>query len=129
MAVWRNGQGAGAGLIVSAVLRFLSLTKQALRALAVRGPALFIFQADAAIRDHCVTGVQTCALPICRKHHRAAQQAPRTGPRAPRAPAPKRRLRAHRRPLERPELRARKGIATAAPGIEPAAGTDRKSVV
>src|SRR5437588_8020948 len=24
------------------------------------------FQAEAGIRDHCVTGVQTCALPICR---------------------------------------------------------------
>src|SRR5436190_7281070 len=25
---------------------------------------LFFFQAEAGIRDHCVTGVQTCALPI-----------------------------------------------------------------
>jgi len=23
------------------------------------------FQAEDGIRDHCVTGVQTCALPIC----------------------------------------------------------------
>src|SRR5260221_1799665 len=30
----------------------------------------FFFQAEDGIRDHCVTGVQTCALPIC--HH--AQQ-------------------------------------------------------
>src|SRR5947207_15274251 len=25
---------------------------------------LFLFQAEDGIRDHCVTGVQTCALPI-----------------------------------------------------------------
>src|SRR5438034_11676022 len=27
----------------------------------------FFFQAEDGIRDHCVTGVQTCALPICSK--------------------------------------------------------------
>src|SRR5947207_9038686 len=27
----------------------------------------FFFQAEDGIRDHCVTGVQTCALPICRE--------------------------------------------------------------
>src|SRR5437588_8551897 len=27
----------------------------------------FFFQAEDGIRDHCVTGVQTCALPICGK--------------------------------------------------------------
>src|SRR5260221_295769 len=27
--------------------------------------ASFFFQAEDGIRDHCVTGVQTCALPIC----------------------------------------------------------------
>src|SRR5436190_18172214 len=27
-------------------------------------PAVFFFQAEDGIRDHCVTGVQTCALPI-----------------------------------------------------------------
>src|SRR5438034_4048118 len=26
--------------------------------------AVFFFQAEDGIRDHCVTGVQTCALPI-----------------------------------------------------------------
>src|SRR5260221_1829655 len=26
--------------------------------------SLFFFQAEDGIRDHCVTGVQTCALPI-----------------------------------------------------------------
>src|SRR5947207_15854272 len=29
------------------------------------GNAIFFFQAEDGIRDHCVTGVQTCALPIC----------------------------------------------------------------
>src|SRR5260221_7476579 len=28
----------------------------------------FFFQAEDGIRDHCVTGVQTCALPIFRKY-------------------------------------------------------------
>ena len=28
---------------------------------------IFFFQAEDGIRDHCVTGVQTCALPIYRK--------------------------------------------------------------
>src|SRR5947207_919963 len=28
--------------------------------------SLFFFQAEDGIRDHCVTGVQTCALPIFR---------------------------------------------------------------
>src|SRR5438034_5854854 len=27
----------------------------------------FFFQAEDGIRDHCVTGVQTCALPICKE--------------------------------------------------------------
>src|SRR5438034_10315249 len=29
------------------------------------GNEFFFFQAEDGIRDHCVTGVQTCALPIC----------------------------------------------------------------
>src|SRR5438132_2885942 len=31
----------------------------------------FFFQAEDGIRDHCVTGVQTCALPICRWRRQA----------------------------------------------------------
>src|SRR5438132_5378974 len=27
----------------------------------------FFFQAEDGIRDHCVTGAQTCALPICKR--------------------------------------------------------------
>src|SRR5438132_4666427 len=30
----------------------------------------FFFQAEDGIRDHCVTGVQTCALPICLSRRR-----------------------------------------------------------
>src|SRR5437588_6041763 len=35
--------------------------------IAIQGPVnyiFFFFQAEDGIRDHCVTGVQTCALPI-----------------------------------------------------------------
>src|SRR5436190_1717353 len=32
----------------------------------------FFFQAEDGLRDHCVTGVQTCALPIC-SHYRSPQ--------------------------------------------------------
>src|SRR5260221_10579783 len=31
---------------------------------------VFFFQAEDGIRDHCVTGVQTCALPILTKFYR-----------------------------------------------------------
>src|SRR5260221_4063133 len=36
-------------------------------------PIIFFFQAEDGIRDHCVTGVQTCALPISsrRRHTRS----------------------------------------------------------
>src|SRR5947207_11553962 len=34
------------------------------RLLDLRHPRFFFFQAEDGIRDHCVTGVQTCALPI-----------------------------------------------------------------
>src|SRR5260221_3996568 len=42
----------------------------------------FFFQAEDGIRDHCVTGVQTCALPISdqtRKRHRSRNGDPRSG--------------------------------------------------
>src|SRR5438034_1860721 len=32
----------------------------------------FFFQAEDGIRDHCVTGVQTCALPICSRGRQMA---------------------------------------------------------
>src|SRR5260221_850311 len=35
---------------------------------------VFFFQAEDGIRDHCVTGVQTCALPISRAEAAAAQR-------------------------------------------------------
>src|SRR5438034_11829077 len=37
----------------------------------------FFFQAEDGIRDHCVTGVQTCALPICGSRRRAPSRSPR----------------------------------------------------
>src|SRR5215204_5904200 len=41
--------------------------------------AFFFFQAEDGIRYHCVTGVQTCALPICREldHRVGVPVAPR----------------------------------------------------
>src|SRR5260221_9339860 len=39
---------------------FVSYLLQALKLLLL----VFLFQAEDGIRDHCVTGVQTCALPI-----------------------------------------------------------------
>src|SRR2546425_8663086 len=45
----------------------------------------FFFQAEDGIRDKLVTGVQTCALPICR-HDRECQPPPQ-GPRATRRSA------------------------------------------
>src|SRR5438034_10013460 len=42
----------------------------------------FFFQAEDGIRYHCVTGVQTCALPISRRPPRSS------GPRPPGRPAP-----------------------------------------
>src|SRR5438132_2261771 len=44
---------------------------------------VFFFQAEDGIRDHCVTGVQTCALPICPAPRQAGQSEQRgTGRRA-----------------------------------------------
>src|SRR5260221_7970073 len=34
--------------------------------------SVFFFQAEDGIRDHCVTGVQTCALPICESARRSS---------------------------------------------------------
>src|SRR5215204_6676928 len=36
----------------------------------------FFFQAEDGIRDHCVTGVQTCALPISRRRERPQGMVP-----------------------------------------------------
>src|SRR5260221_9240211 len=41
-------------------MRFCSLA----RSCVVKLYSFFFFQAEDGIRDHCVTGVQTCALPI-----------------------------------------------------------------
>src|SRR5438034_7518963 len=40
----------------------------------------FFFQAEDGIRDHCVTGVQTCALPISvRRHELRRRRLPHRG--------------------------------------------------
>src|SRR3989454_2602351 len=54
----------------------------------------FFFQAEDGIRDYKVTGVQTCALPICRPQAAGRRAA---GPAAPR-PAPARRFGSPRTP-------------------------------
>ena len=46
--VWRGGVHAYISILIS--ISFV---------------LFFFFQAEDGIRDHCVTGVQTCALPIC----------------------------------------------------------------
>src|SRR5215204_7342634 len=79
----------------------------------------FFFQAEDGIRDHCVTGVQTCALPIshgrdrahrpgrgCGARLRARRQALGDRDRAGEVlPAPRRRRRHHRRPRRVPHRR------------------------
>src|ERR687894_1991448 len=44
----------------------------------------FFFQAEDGIRDHCVTGVQTCALPISRRP-RASKKTRKPSPTATRS--------------------------------------------
>src|SRR5438132_334634 len=43
--------------------------------LASEDDGIFFFQAEDGIRDHCVTGVQTCALPIFGRAGEAAGRA------------------------------------------------------
>src|SRR5438034_6156355 len=53
--------------VVSCTSRSNRLLSSSMNILAVRPsrfPTIFFFQAEDGIRDHCVTGVQTCALPI-----------------------------------------------------------------
>src|SRR5260221_9509195 len=40
----------------------------------------FFFQAEDGIRDHCVTGVQTCALPICLYEVTVGDETTKAGP-------------------------------------------------
>src|SRR5947209_16404428 len=62
----------------------------------------FFFQAEDGIRDIGVTGVQTCALPICAPRGggaraRSGRSKPRSGGSASQAPARLSRTREHRR--------------------------------
>src|SRR5947207_14584751 len=69
--------------------------------------ALFFFQAEDGIRDHCVTGVQTCALPLSgapRRRLRANTWWPSISPapiRTTTAPPRRARSRSRRRAEER----------------------------
>src|SRR5690606_39812364 len=47
----------------------------------------FFFQAEDGIRDFHVTGVQTCALPICTARVRTPRRPSRSSPRRPRSRA------------------------------------------
>src|SRR5438132_13868895 len=47
------------------------LTSNSLKLQLAMSCPFFFFQAEDGIRDHCVTGVQTCALPIFRQSRRA----------------------------------------------------------
>src|SRR5690606_39706371 len=67
------------------LLRVCLLIEVAIRELARYARFLFFFQAEDGIRDFHVTGVQTCALPICRSA--PARRCPRT-PRAPERSSP-----------------------------------------
>src|SRR5476649_2983515 len=59
------------GAPVTPEARALSIRPSSARVLRIsftaRCSRLFFFQAEAGIRDHCVTGVQTCALPILKR--------------------------------------------------------------
>src|SRR5260221_370977 len=51
-------------VLLLAVLLLLLLVASCLNFLEAVKKLLFFFQEEDGIRDHCVTGVQTCALPI-----------------------------------------------------------------
>src|SRR5437588_5475137 len=92
----------------------------------------FFFQAEDGIRDHCVTGVQTCALPICAGAGAAARgrgpvrRRRRRGLRRRRRLRPPRRARAcradpRRRPAPEPgDLHARRRVRAPRDLPEPA---------
>src|SRR5215211_4471118 len=102
----------------------------------------FFFQAEDGIRDHCVTGVQTCALPIWPRDRRARlprrdgtprlralpvgrdrdqARTPRPGERGPHARAPDQEG-AHLQPLLRPQRVHRAAVRRLHPAKLPAQG-------
>src|SRR5256885_12136614 len=48
-----------------ALLRFPPTENREIPCVKAKGDVFFFFQAEDGIRDYKVTGVQTCALPIC----------------------------------------------------------------
>src|SRR3989442_6009082 len=81
----------------------------------------FFFQAEDGIRDADVTGVQTCALPICARRQRGGD---------PPAPGRAERPEAHRdREPRRPHGNRSRSVDFPRAMIRTPAGLDRKSVV
>src|SRR5947207_11627196 len=83
----------------------------------------FFFQAEDGIRDHCVTGVQTCALPISSSFFSTVRT-----PTLERAPSAPRLFLANSPPRNIPERSAESSPAN----LPPSSSTpkrDRKSVV
>src|SRR5256885_8239469 len=115
-------ESRGVTILTLRILRYAGYVGLCWRHLAtVVTLSFFFFQAEDGIRDYKVTGVQTCALPIClRRRHRGA------GARVPQARRP--RLHPQARHARSPERGARVRRA-----LRPRAGGeragDRKSVV
>ena len=65
----------------------------------------FFFQAEDGIRDHCVTGVQTCALPIFARAERDVVVAGAAAQAVASNAAADGRVALHRRSVERHERR------------------------
>src|SRR5258708_38783546 len=70
----------------------------------------FFFQAEDGIRDDLVTGVQTCALPICRRLARGGTDGDRDGRRQPLRLADRQEHRWLHRRAKRPVSRDRKSV-------------------
>src|SRR5256885_673604 len=77
LAAWRSITLEDEGHTVTTKTRRME-AEQAIAAgefdLRVVGHTIFFFQAEDGIRDYKVTGVQTCALPICRTRSRSTRR-------------------------------------------------------
>src|SRR5260221_383584 len=91
---------------------------------------IFFFQAEEGIRDHCVTGVQTCALPISPARQRRGANSPPSPVRIRAAPLPRwrpRPPRSHPRPTRAPPARSAASGSRVAPGSGPASTVSARS--
>src|SRR5689334_23707843 len=91
---------------------------------AVDEAVFFFFQAEDGIRDGTVTGVQTCALPICPGQRRRPGPARHAGSTSVNVVVP-----GCERATRRPRMRPASSEAIARPRPAPWASSDRKSVV